>query len=116
MRKKRKVKRDYTRVKWLGAIALLVMLVAVALLRGGIRPGASPGEVSRPDDVKYVMIMGVDRRADDVGRSDTLMVAAVDVDSSKAALLSIPRDTRVAIEGNGFDKINITKIGITQTG
>ena len=106
MRKKRKVKRDYTRVKWLGAVALLVMLVAVALLRGGIRPGASPGEVSRPDDVKYVMIMGVDRRADDVGRSDTLMVAAVDVDSSKAALLSIPRDTRVAIEGNGFDKIN----------
>ena len=50
--------------------------------------------------------MGVDRRSDDVGRSDTLMVASVDTAKEKAALLSIPRDTRVAIEGNGNDKIN----------
>ena len=106
MRKKRQVKRDYTRVKWLGATLLLVILVFVAFLRGGTKDGDSPGEHARADEVKYVMIMGVDRRADDVGRSDTLMVAALDVDKSKAALLSIPRDTRVAIEGNGFDKIN----------
>ena len=106
MRKKRKVKRDYTRVKRLGAVLLLVILVSVAFLRGGANNGESPREDARADEVKYVMIMGVDRRADDVGRSDTLMVAAVDVDASKAALLSIPRDTRVAIEGNGFDKIN----------
>ena len=106
MRKKRKVKRDYTRVKRLGAVLLLVILVSVAFLRGGANNGESPREDARADEVKYVMIMGVDRRADDVGRSDTLMVAAVDVDASKAALLSIPRDTRVALEGNGFDKIN----------
>ena len=106
MRKRRKVKRDYTRVKWMGAICLLLLLVGFAVLRGVARPETGPGEASHPDEIKYVMIMGVDRRADDAGRSDTLMVAAVDVDSSKAALLSIPRDTRVAIEGNGFDKIN----------
>ena len=52
------------------------------------------------------MLLGVDRRADDVGRSDTLMVASVDMDSHKAALLSVPRDTRVAIDGHGYDKIN----------
>ncbi len=106
MRKRRKVKRDYTRVKWMGAICLLLLLVGFAVLKGVARPETGPGEASHPDEIKYVMIMGVDRRADDAGRSDTLMVAAVDVDSSKAALLSIPRDTRVAIEGNGFDKIN----------
>ena len=107
MRKKRRVKRDYTRVKWLGAIALLFVLVGIAVfLQGRSLRGNGGDEIIRPDNVKYVMVMGVDRRADDVGRSDTLMVAALDMDTSKAALLSIPRDTRVAIEDNGYDKIN----------
>lgn len=57
-------------------------------------------------DKTIVMIMGVDERADDVGRSDTLMVATLDPKKKKAALLSIPRDTRVKIKGYGFDKIN----------
>ena len=107
MRKKRRVKRDYTRVKWLGAIVLLFVLAGIAVsLQGRSLRGNDGDEIIRPDNVKYVMVMGVDRRADDVGRSDTLMVAALDMDTSKAALLSIPRDTRVAIEDNGYDKIN----------
>ena len=52
------------------------------------------------------MIMGVDERSDDVGRSDTLMVATIDPQKNEASLLSIPRDTRVAIPKNGYDKIN----------
>ena len=50
--------------------------------------------------------MGVDVREDDVGRSDTLMVATVDPHTDQTTLLSIPRDTRVRIYGYGFDKIN----------
>lgn len=57
-------------------------------------------------DKATIMIMGVDEREDDVGRSDTLMIATIDPDRSQAALLSIPRDTRVKIKGHGFDKIN----------
>ncbi|MBO6244887.1 MAG: LCP family protein, partial [Anaerovibrio sp.] len=57
-------------------------------------------------DKIIVMIMGVDEREGDVGRSDTLMVATLDPKKKKAALLSIPRDTRVKIKGYGFDKIN----------
>ena len=57
-------------------------------------------------DKSTVMIMGVDERADDVGRSDTLMIATLDPDKNQAALLSVPRDTRVKIKGHGFDKIN----------
>lgn len=57
-------------------------------------------------DKATVMIMGVDERTDDVGRSDTLMIATLDPDKNQAALLSVPRDTRVKIKGYGFDKIN----------
>lgn len=57
-------------------------------------------------DKATVMIMGVDEREDDVGRSDTLMIATLDPDKNQAAILSVPRDTRVKIRGYGFDKIN----------
>ena len=57
-------------------------------------------------DKATVMIMGVDERADDVGRSDTLMFASIDPKKKQASLLSIPRDTRVHIEKYGWDKIN----------
>ena len=57
-------------------------------------------------DKVMVMIMGVDEREGDVGRSDTLLIATLDPKKGKAALLSIPRDTRVKIKGHGFDKIN----------
>lgn len=53
-----------------------------------------------------IMIMGVDQRTDDVGRSDTLMIATIDPKKNQAALLSLPRDTRVKIKGHGYDKIN----------
>lgn len=57
-------------------------------------------------DKTTVMIMGVDERVDDVGRSDTLMIATLDPKTDHAALLSIPRDTRVKIKNRGYDKIN----------
>lgn len=57
-------------------------------------------------DKTTIMIMGVDERDDDVGRSDTLMVATLDPKKDQAALMSIPRDTRVKIKGHGWDKIN----------
>ena len=51
-----------------------------------------------------IMLMGVDERKDDVGRSDTLMVLQLSKD--KASLLTIPRDTLVYIERHGYQKIN----------
>lgn len=108
MRQKRRRKRSYKRVKWL-AVILVVILVAVA----GIIAAKNSRERQFYDNgmetssrVMHVMILGVDRREDDVGRSDTMMVTAVDVDQKKAALLSVPRDTRVKIDGYGYEKIN----------
>lgn len=63
-------------------------------------------ELLTAKDKSTILIMGVDERADDVGRSDTLMVATIDPELNKASLLSIPRDTRVRIPGHGYDKIN----------
>ena len=63
-------------------------------------------ELLTAKDKSTIMIMGVDERADDVGRSDTLMIATIDPRLDQAALLSIPRDTRVKIKGHGYDKIN----------
>ena len=51
-----------------------------------------------------IMIMGIDERKDDVGRSDTLMVLNLSKDS--ATLLTIPRDTMVYIDRHGYQKIN----------
>ena len=63
-------------------------------------------ELIKATDKATILIMGVDIRKDDVGRSDTLMIATVDPRFDKATLLSIPRDTRVKIRGRGYDKIN----------
>lgn len=68
-------------------------------------PAAEEGLLTAKDKAT-IMIMGVDEREDDVGRSDTLMIASIDPKRNKAALLSVPRDTRVKIKGHGFDKIN----------
>ena len=102
----RKQRRSFRRVKWLGLI--LVVIIAVVLgCYAGINRKNPAHEIGDTDhEIIHVMIMGVDSRKDDVGRSDTLMVASIDKTAEKAALLSVPRDTRVAIDGHGYDKIN----------
>lgn len=54
-----------------------------------------------------VLILGVDERKNDRGRSDTMILAAVNPQKQSVQLLSIPRDTRTEIVGKGTeDKIN----------
>ncbi len=76
-------------------------------------------ELIKATDKVTVLIMGVDKRKDDVGRSDTLMIATVDPRLDQATLLSIPRDTRVKIRGLGYDKINAAfaygGVGLTES-
>ncbi len=58
------------------------------------------------DERFNLLVMGVDKRPDDVGRTDTLMVVSVNK-TDAPRILSIPRDTRVQIPGRkGFTKIN----------
>lgn len=109
MRRTRRQKRSFRRVKWLAFFLLLFVGIGLVWGFGGLHGrgsrGAEPGLMAGEHTV-HVMILGVDQRADDVGRSDTLMVATLDTESGKGALLSVPRDTRLAIDGHGYDKAN----------
>ncbi|SEJ72790.1 transcriptional attenuator, LytR family [Propionispira arboris] len=107
-----KPKKMTATTKWFIAFIALFILAASAgalFAASGYfdapKPPPSEGMLSAKDKAN-IMIMGVDSRADDVGRSDTLMVATIDPKKDQASLLSIPRDTRVKIKNHGFDKIN----------
>lgn len=54
-----------------------------------------------------ILLIGVDRRPHDHGRSDVLMVAAVNPQQHCTVMMNIPRDTLTTIAGKGMeDKIN----------
>ncbi|GGH81615.1 LCP family protein required for cell wall assembly [Pullulanibacillus pueri] len=54
-----------------------------------------------------ILLLGVDERKGDKGRSDTMIVATLNPRKKALTMTSIPRDTRVHIEGrSGFSKIN----------
>lgn len=53
------------------------------------------------------LLLGVDQRPGDRGRSDTIMVATVNPNTGRALLFNIPRDTRTRLVKRGYDdKIN----------
>lgn len=68
-------------------------------------------QVSRPVNV---LVMGIDEVLETPensleafsGRTDTMLLVRVDPESDVANILSIPRDTRVDVPGNGNAKIN----------
>ncbi|MGJ7922704.1 polyisoprenyl-teichoic acid--peptidoglycan teichoic acid transferase TagU [Neobacillus sp. LXY-4] len=65
-------------------------------------------EVSLKKQVPFsILMLGVDERAGDKGRSDTMIVLTVNPNQNSVKMLSIPRDTRTEIIGRGKeDKIN----------
>lgn len=56
----------------------------------------------------WMLILGSDSRSEktDRARSDVLMLARIDPATPRVTLVSIPRDTKVTIEGYGTQKIN----------
>lgn len=53
------------------------------------------------------LILGVDERTGDKGRSDSMILLTVNPNKKSIQMVSIPRDTRTEIIGKGFeDKIN----------
>lgn len=54
-----------------------------------------------------VLVLGVDEREGDSGRSDTMIVLTVNPETKSTKMLSLPRDTYTEIVGKGFeDKLN----------
>jgi len=62
--------------------------------------GAVPGRTN-------ILLLGTDARVGEPSqRTDTMILCSIDPASRQVALLSRPRDTRVALPGHGMDKIN----------
>lgn len=54
-----------------------------------------------------ILFMGIDaRKMETNSRSDTMILASIDTKANKIAMIWIPRDTRVEVKRNHFDKIN----------
>ena len=87
-----------------GITAFLVAVAGFFLLRP--EKPESPAQVAQLHGKRNIMVLGVDRRSGDTGRSDTLFVTMLDTSRNQAALLSVPRDTLVSIPGHGWDKVN----------
>ena len=92
---------------------MAVVLVIAALVAGASYLWLSSGfKAKRASGLPFaehkinILVLGVDERSDDKGRSDTMFVATVDLNTKEVSLLSVPRDTRVKIPGFGWDKIN----------
>ncbi|MDU2123560.1 MAG: LCP family protein [Clostridium celatum] len=58
------------------------------------------------DSIINIALFGVDAVDGGVGRSDSIMIATLDTVNKKLKLTSIMRDSYVAIDGHGNDKIN----------
>jgi len=59
------------------------------------------------DSTNY-LFLGIDEEGEKgefKGRTDTIIIFSINTDK-KTALISVPRDTRVNLEGHGFSKIN----------
>ncbi|MCR4881686.1 MAG: LCP family protein [bacterium] len=58
-----------------------------------------------------ILVLGVDSNGDDTDpfentRTDTIMIVSLDKASKTANIVSVPRDSKVYIDGHGIDKIN----------
>jgi len=111
--------------KWLAITVVVVCIIGFAIsykvysdLKGAAEKMYTPltEEVipKRPQEVSItskepfsVLLLGVDEREGDVGRSDTMVVLTINPTLETTKMLSIPRDTYTEIIGKSFkDKIN----------
>jgi LCP family protein required for cell wall assembly len=60
----------------------------------------------KPEDPFWMLLVGTDFDEGGISRSDSIILAHVNPGTKSAALVSIPRDTRVQLPGYGYQKIN----------
>ena len=89
----------------LTVIIFLVAAIIYAILGGPTSPNVLANTFFIKEKIN-ILVLGVDARDGDVGRSDTTFVVTIDTSAKKITMLSIPRDSRVKIDGHGWDKIN----------
>ncbi|WP_430790929.1 LCP family protein [Virgibacillus flavescens] len=123
---KRQAKKKRKWPFWLGGIILLLILAVgtymiylynqvgdtVATMHEPLSRDEDPERQEKLDSIVKnkksinVLLLGVDQRENDVGRSDTMILMSLNPATNKTIMVSIPRDTYVNIPGRGMDKIN----------
>ena len=98
----------------IGGFALSVYFDLTSALKGMYEPIGRPVSAMREVQIDVsklepfsVLVLGVDEREGDKGRSDTMIVLAVNPKLQSTKMVSIPRDTYTDIVGHGTkDKLN----------
>lgn len=120
-----KRERPLTWLLLVGSIFSLSLLALNAVARPAFFQAPAPGVPVQttkviqqpifklPDQRMNILVMGVDNASakdavpgQTLTRSDTTILCTIDPGAKKAALVSIPRDSRVAIPGHGNGKLN----------
>ncbi|KYC67854.1 hypothetical protein B4099_0869 [Heyndrickxia coagulans] len=72
-----------------------------------VKPSEKNTEKIKSEKPISILLLGVDERAGDVGRSDTVIILTLNPQKKAMQMISIPRDTRTEIVGKGtLNKIN----------
>lgn len=92
-------------------IIILVLIFAGFFLIGNLVAGffttSSVTEKVEKGKPVNILVMGIDARNAEMNtRSDTMIVASIDRKTKKVVMVWIPRDTRVEVSANHYDKIN----------
>ena len=85
-----------------------------AKLEASVTPKGNLSKVDVGDDVKFdndvvnILLVGSDRRSDETeaGRSDSSMIATINMKTKELKLTSLMRDMYVDIPGHGRNKLN----------
>lgn len=108
-------RRKLTPAGYVAVVAFFLLCFSFGFWLGGktYHPLIPPEKEDQPEpafqsrNVLNILLLGVDQRENEPARTDTLMLAALDLETKEVHLLSIPRDTRVAIPTKGVTrKIN----------
>ena len=96
-------------------LAVLFLVFAGFFLVGNLLAGffTQSSVVKKVEKGKPVniLVMGIDaRNAEQNSRSDTMIVASIDRKTKQVVMVWIPRDTRVQVSANRYDKINSVNV------
>lgn len=95
---------------WLVIASMFVFMLAVGasyfFFSGQLDKTKRTGGMFYSSNKINLLVLGVDERSGDAGRSDTIFAVTIDTGTKEVSMLSIPRDTRTKIPGYGWDKIN----------
>jgi LCP family protein required for cell wall assembly len=117
---KRRARQSVYRKRRIVAITVLLFMIMSIVAAISFKDTSSSTSAGSPDSVVEkakqvlglpahkkinILLLGIDERKNDIGRSNVTCVVTVDTDTKNLSMLWVPRDSRVAIPDHGWNKI-----------